>query len=66
MSVKEQALKEKLVDLDKEHEYLVSINREMPMRTENKVVSDIEHTAKELGWTMEEAWDYVNFIQGKF
>ena len=64
---KEQALKELLVEYTSEFHYVCSIGREHELLpTEEEVVSKIQKVADKLGWTMEEAWDYVNFIQGKF
>jgi len=64
---KEQALKELLIDYTNEYEYVVSIGREhQALPTEEEVVSKIQKVADKLGWTMEEAHDYADFINHRY
>jgi exosome complex RNA-binding protein Csl4 len=67
MSVKEQALKELLVKYTSDFHYVCSIGREhKELPTEEEVVSKIQKVADKLGWTMEEAWDYGDFVEERF
>jgi len=63
----EQAVKELLVDTSNELEYVTSISREHEvLPTEDEIVSKIKHLASKLGWTMEEAFDYVDFMNNRY
>ena len=63
----EQTLKELLVDASDELEYVLSISREHKvLPTEDEIVSKIKHLASKLGWTMEEAFEYVDFMNNRY
>jgi len=63
----EQAVKELLVDTSNELEYVVSISREHEvLPTEDELVTKIKYLASEIGWTMEEAYDYVDFMNNRY
>jgi hypothetical protein len=59
----EQSLKEKLVEYANEYEYTVSVGS---LRTETEIQSDIQKVCKKLGWTEEEAHDYVSFLEQRY
>ena len=64
---KEQALKELLIDYTNEYEYVVSIGREhQVLPTEEEVISKIQLVCDKLGWTLEEAQDYADFIANRY
>ena len=66
-SAKEQALKELLVDYSNEYEHVVSVAREHELfPTEEHMQSKIQLVCDELGSTLEEARDYVDFITGRY
>ena len=66
-SAKEQALKELLVDYSNEYEHVVSVSREHELLpTEEHMQSKIQLVCDELGWTLEEGRDYVDFITGRY
>ena len=66
-SAKEQALKELLVDYSNKYEHVVSVAREHELLpTEEHMQSKIQLVCDELGWTLEEARDYVDFITGRY
>tara|TARA_R100001480_G_scaffold134677_1_gene131763 strand:- start:526 stop:726 length:201 start_codon:yes stop_codon:yes gene_type:complete len=63
----EQSLKEKLVEYANEYEYVVSISREHEaLPDEGEVASKIQMVADKLGWTLEEAYDYADFINQRY
>tara|TARA_R100000781_G_C4020793_1_gene107050 strand:+ start:91 stop:279 length:189 start_codon:yes stop_codon:yes gene_type:complete len=59
----EQSLKEKLVEYANEYEYTVSVGS---LRTEAEIQSDIQRICNKLGWTLEEAQDYADFIERRY
>ena len=66
-SAEEQALKELLVDYSNKYEHVCSIAREHKLLpTEEHMQSKIQLVCDELGWTLEEGRDYVDFITGRY
>ena len=66
-SAKEQALKELLVDYSNKYEHVVSVAREHKLLpTEEHMQSKIQLVCDELGWTLEEAQDYADFIANRY
>jgi|TARA_R100000742_G_C4236716_1_gene57186 hypothetical protein len=59
----EQSLKEKLVEYANEYEYTVSVGS---LRTEAEIQSDIQKVCDKLGWTEEEAHEYVSFLEQRY
>jgi hypothetical protein len=65
--LKEQALKELVVELSNEYEYICSIGREHKLLpTEAEMQSKIQRVCDMLGWTLEEAQDYADFIEQRY
>ena len=63
----EQALKELLVKYSNEYEYVCSIGREHRLLpTEEELQSKIQIVCDKLGWTLEEARDYTDFIANRY
>ena len=66
-SAEEQALKELLVKYSNEYEYVCSIGREHRLLpTEAEMQSKIQRVCDKLGWTLEEAQDYADFIERRY
>ena len=66
-SAEEQALKELLVEYSDKYEHIVSVAREHKLLpTEEYMQSKIQLVCDELGWTLEEAQDYVDFITNRY
>ena len=66
-SAEEQALKELLVKYSNEYEYVCSIGREHKLLpTEAEMQSKIQRVCDKLGWTLEEAQDYADFIERRY
>ena len=66
-SAEEQALKELLVDYSNKYEHVVSVAREHELLpTEEHMQSKIQLVCDELGWTLEEGRDYVDFITNRY
>ena len=66
-SAEEQALKELLVEYSNEYEYICSIGREHRLLpTEAEMQSKIQQVCDKLGWTLEEAQDYADFIANRY
>ena len=66
-SAEEQALKELLVEYSNEYEYICSIGREHRLLpTEAEMQSKIQRVCDMLGWTLEEAQDYADFIANRY
>ena len=66
-SAEEQALKEMLVDYSDRYEHVCSVAREHKLLpTEEYMQSKIQLECDKLGWTLEEARDYVDFVTGRY
>jgi hypothetical protein len=66
-SAEEQALKELLVDYSNKYEHVCSIAREHKLLpTEEELQSKIQIVCDKLGWTLEEARDYADFISNRY
>lgn len=66
-SAEEQALKELLVDYSDRYEHVCSVAREHKLLpTEEELQSKIQIVCDKLGWTLEEARDYVDFVTGRY
>jgi len=66
-SAEEQALKELLVDYSNKYEHVCSIAREHKLLpTEEELQSKIQIVCDKLGWTLEEAQDYADFIANRY
>ena len=63
MSITEQELREKLVDLDDEYEYSVSVGT---VRTPEEIANEVYSVIKKLGWTEDEAYDYIDFVKHRY
>ena len=59
----EQELKEKLVDLDDEYEYSVSVGT---LRKPDEIANEVYSVIKKLGWTEDEAYDYLDFVKRRY
>jgi len=59
----EQELKEKLVDLDDEYEYSVSVGT---LRKPDEIANEVYSVIKQLGWTEDEAYDYLDFYKERY
>ena len=63
----DKALKDLLIDYANEYEYVVSISREhQSLPDEGEVASKIQMVADRLGWSLEEAHDYADFINQRY
>ena len=63
----DKALKDLLIDYSNEYEYIVSIGREhQALPDEREIVSKIQMVADRLGWSLEEAYDYSDFINHRY
>lgn len=66
-SAEEQALKELLVDYSNKYEHICSVAREHKLLpTEEELQSKIQIVCDKLGWTLEEAQDYADFIERRY
>ena len=66
-SAEEQALKELLVDYSDKYEHVCSVAREHKLLpTEEELQSKIQIVCDKLGWTLEEARDYTDFIANRY
>ena len=66
-SAEEQALKELLVDYSDKYEHVLSVAREHKLLpTEEELQSKIQIVCDKLGWTLEEARDYADFIANRY
>jgi len=66
-SAEEQALKELLVEYSDKYEHIVSVAREHKLLpTEEYMQSKIQLVCDRLGWTLEEAQDYVDFVTNRY
>ena len=66
-SAEEQALKELLVEYSDRYEHVCSVAREHKLLpTEEELQSKIQIVCDKLGWTLEEARDYVDFVTGRY
>ena len=66
-SAEEQALKELLVDYSNKYEHICSVAREHELLpTEEELQSKIQIVCDKLGWTLEEARDYADFIANRY
>jgi len=66
-SAEEQALKELLVDYSNKYEHVCSVAREHKLLpTEEELQSKIQIVCDKLGWTLEEARDYADFIANRY
>lgn len=61
-----QSLKELLVTTSNDLEHVASGKPLKELPTEDELESKIEYLAKEIGWSMEEAYDYVDFINNRY
>ena len=59
----EQELQEKLVDLDDEYEYSVSVGT---LRKPDEIANEVYSIIKQLGWTEDEAYDYLDFYKERY
>tara|TARA_R100000664_G_C2731641_1_gene122040 strand:+ start:270 stop:458 length:189 start_codon:yes stop_codon:yes gene_type:complete len=58
-----QELQEKLIDLDDEYEYSVSVGT---IRTPEEIANEVYSVIKKLGWTEDEAHDYIDFVKHRY
>jgi cell division septum initiation protein DivIVA len=58
-----QELQEKLIDLDDEYEYSVSVGT---IRTPDEIANEVYSVIKKLGWTEDEAQDYIDFVKHRY
>ena len=66
-SAEEQALKELLIDYSNKYEHVCSVAREHKLLpTEEELQSKIQIVCDKLGWTLEEARDYADFIANRY
>ena len=59
----EQELQQKLVDLDDEYEYSVSVGT---IGTPEDIANEVFCVIKKLGWTEDEAYDYIDFVKRRY
>ena len=59
----EQELQERLVDLDDEYEYSVSVGT---IRTPEQIANEVYSVIKKLGWSPDEAYDYIDFVKHRY
>ena len=60
---KEKELKRQLVDLANEYEYTVSVGT---IRTPEEIANEVYSVIKQLGWTEDEAYDYLDFVKRRY
>ena len=63
MSVSEKELKQKLLSLDDEYQFSVSVGT---LRTPDEIADDVYSVIKKLEWTEDEANDYIDFIRDRY
>tara|TARA_R100001480_G_scaffold71943_1_gene83056 strand:- start:520 stop:711 length:192 start_codon:yes stop_codon:yes gene_type:complete len=63
MSVSEKELKQKLLSLDDEYQFSVSVGT---LRTPDEIADDVYSVIKKLDWTEDEANDYIDFIRDRY
>jgi|TARA_R100001443_G_scaffold1091_1_gene4256 hypothetical protein len=63
MSVSEKELKQKLLSLDDEYQFSVSVGT---LRTPDEIANDVYSVIKQLDWTEDEANDYIDFIRDRY
>ena len=63
MSVSEKELKQKLLSLDDEYQFSVSVGT---LRTPDEIANDVCSVIKQLDWTEDEANDYIDFIRDRY
>ena len=63
MSVSEKELKQKLLSLDDEYQFSVSVGT---LRTPDEIANDVYSVIKKLNWTEDEANDYIDFIRDRY
>jgi|TARA_R110000751_G_scaffold16793_2_gene52784 hypothetical protein len=60
---KEKELKDKLLKLDDEYQFSVSVGT---LRTPDEIADDVYSVIKKLDWTEDEANDYIDFIRDRY
>ena len=60
---KEKELKDKLLKLDDEYQFSVSVGT---LRTPDEIANDVYSVIKQLDWTEDEANDYIDFIRDRY
>ena len=60
---KEKELKDKLLKLDDEYQFSVSVGT---LRTPDEIADDVYSVIKKLDWTEDEANDYIDFIRERY
>lgn len=60
---KEKELKDKLLKLDDEYQFTVSVGT---LRTPDEIADDVYSVIKKLDWTEDEANDYIDFIRERY
>ena len=60
---KEKELKDKLLKLDDEYQFTVSVGT---LRTPDEIANDVYSVIKKLDWTEDEANDYIDFIRDRY
>jgi|TARA_X000001382_G_C3075966_1_gene148957 hypothetical protein len=60
---KEKELKDKLLKLDDEYQFSVSVGT---LRTPDEIANDVYSVIKKLDWTEDEANDYIDFIRDRY
>lgn len=60
---KEKELKDKLLKLDDEYQFTVSVGT---LRTPDEIADDVYSVIKKLDWTEDEANDYIDFIRDRY
>lgn len=60
---KEKELKDKLLKLDDEYQFTVSVGE---LRTPDEIADDVYSVIKKLDWTEDEANDYIDFIRDRY
>jgi len=63
MSVSEKELKQRLLSLDDEYQFSVSVGT---LRTPDEIANDVYSVIKQLDWTEDEANDYIDFIRDRY
>jgi hypothetical protein len=63
MNISEKELKQKLLSLDDEYQFSVSVGT---LRTPDEIANDVYSVIKQLDWTEDEANDYIDFIRDRY
>tara|TARA_E500000318_G_scaffold85718_1_gene82029 strand:+ start:155 stop:346 length:192 start_codon:yes stop_codon:yes gene_type:complete len=63
MNISEKELKQKLLSLDDEYQFSVSVGT---LRTPDEIANDVYSVIKKLDWTEDEANDYIDFIRDRY